>query len=547
MFRKPFYFLSLFAILLSCASQKEQVDLIVTNAKIYTVDTSFSVAESFAVKDGRFIAIGSNKEIRDKFISESVIDANGKYIYPGFIDGHCHFNSYGQTLLKKADLVGTKSFGEVIDRLIEYNNTYDPQWLEGRGWDQNDWEVKEFPDKGLLDKFFPEKPVIITRIDGHAALANSIALEIAGITPDIRINGGEIEVINGELTGILIDNAIDSIAQFIPDLDMTKRALALSLAEENCFAAGLTMVVDAGLSDTTIHLIDSLQQSGELKMRVDAMLSPTEGNFEKYLYNGIYETDKLRIGSVKIYADGALGSRGACLMEPYSDKPDKIGFLINVPEYYLDVCKKAYDNGYQVNTHAIGDSGIRFILNTYAEFLKEHNDRRWRIEHSQVVHPEDFDLYGKYSIIPSIQATHATSDMYWAGDRVGEERVKGAYAYKQLLDQNGWLPNGTDFPVEEIYPLYTFYASVVRKDLEGYPEEGYQMDNALTREEALRSMTIWAAKGSFLEDKLGSIEPGKNADFVILEDDIMTIEEDQLPDVTVLNTFIAGEKVFGMD
>jgi len=282
-------------------------------------------------------------------------------------------------------------------------------------------------------------------------------------------------------------------------------------------------------------------------MRVDAMLSPTEGNFEKYLYNGIYETDKLRIGSVKIYADGALGSRGACLMEPYSDKPDKIGFLINVPEYYLDVCKKAYDNGYQVNTHAIGDSGIRFILNTYAEFLKEPNDRRWRIEHSQVVHPEDFDLYGKYSIIPSIQATHATSDMYWAGDRVGEERVKGAYAYKQLLDQNGWLPNGTDFPVEEIYPLYTFYASVVRKDLEGYPEEGYQMDNALTREEALRSMTIWAAKGSFLEDKLGSIEPGKNADFVILEDDIMTIEEDQLPDVTVLNTFIAGEKVFGMD
>ena len=543
--RNRILFISIIITMISCTAQKEEVDLIVHNAMIYTVDPGFSKSESFAIKDGIFVAIGSNKDVLNRFTAKDVIDAEGKWIYPGFIDAHCHFYGYGLGLLKRADLVGTKSFDEVLARLVKHNEGNPAKWLEGRGWDQNDWEIQEFPHKEKLDQLFPDKPVVITRIDGHAALANSEALKRAGIGPYHKIEGGEIESIDGELTGILLDNAIDLVTRLIPKPDMHQRVIALVKAQENCFAAGLTMVVDAGLSYTTINLIDSLHQSGELKIRMDAMLSPTEENFGQFMEKGIYETDRLHVGSVKLFADGALGSRGACLCEPYTDQPDKIGFLINTPEYYLEICNLAYKHGSQVNTHAIGDSGVRLTLNTYATVLKGKNDRRWRIEHSQVVHPDDFDLYGKYSIIPSVQATHATSDMYWAGERVGEERLKGAYAYKQLLDQNGWLPNGTDFPVEEIYPLFTFYASVARKDLEGWPKDGWQMENALSREEALKSMTIWAAKGSFMEDKVGSIEPGKQADFVILDEDIMDAEESILPHIKVMGTYISGEKVYG--
>ncbi len=541
---KNLFFLVPVFIILAFTPMKKDVDLILYNAKIYTVDREFSIAQSFAVRNGKIVSIGPSKEIREMYKAKKEINAKGKVIFPGFIDAHCHFYWYGLALVKKADLVGTKSFKEVLDRVQKHHDKYPAECIEGRGWDQNDWKDKKFPDRSELDKMFPDHPVILTRIDGHAVLVNNEALKRAGIDISTTVEGGEIEVRNGKLTGILLDNAIDLISKVIPVTDDEIKTIALTKAQENCFAVGLTTIVDAGLYITTIDLIDALHREEKLKIRIDAMLSCSDPNYSAYLSKGVYKTDRLRVGAIKMFADGALGSRGACLIEPYSDAPGKYGFLIEHPGFYTDICEKAYANGFQVNTHAIGDSAVRLILETYASVLKKHNDLRWRIEHAQVVHPDDFWFFGQYSIIPSIQATHATSDMYWADERLGPERIKGAYAYKQLLDQNGWLPNGTDFPVEDINPLYTFYASVVRKDLEGYPDEGFQVENALSREDALRSMTIWAAKGSFWEREIGSIERGKKADFVILDKDIMTIPEDEIPEVKVLETYLNGELVY---
>jgi len=336
---------------------------------------------------------------------------------------------------------------------------------------------------------------------------------------------------------------MDLVSSIIPAPSKQTEIIALKEAQQNCFNVGLTSVVDAGLDANTVRLIDSLQKSGTVKMRVNAMLSPTEENFKDFVRKGVVKKDKLTVRSVKLYADGALGSRGAKLLQPYSDDPDNTGLLIHQPDFYRKICAIALKNGYQVNTHAIGDSANRMMLEIYGDFLKGKNDKRWRIEHAQVVNESDFDLFGKYSIIPSVQPTHATSDMYWAEERLGNERIKGAYAYKRLLKENGWLPLGTDFPIEDINPLYTFYAAVARKDLKGYPNGGWQPENALSREEALRGITVWAAKGSFEEDEKGSIEPGKFADFVILENDIMISDMKKIPRTKIVSTWLDGKKV----
>jgi len=530
-------------ILFSC-QEKQVADLIVHNATVYTVDESFSIKEAFVVKDGRFIDVGSDREILRKFSSSTIIDAEGKSVYPGLIDGHCHYYGYGMGLIQYADLTGTKSFEAIIRRLQNFHESHPHDWLVGRGWDQNDWEIKEFPDNQLLDELFPNHPVILTRIDGHAVLANSEALRRAGIDENSLIPGGDILIQDGRLTGILIDNAADTAKAAIPEPDTDKIADALLEAQKQCFSVGLTSVVDAGLDLDVVRTIDSLNNTGELKMRINAMISPKRKNLDEVFKQGPYHTDYLRVNSIKMYADGALGSRGALMLEPYSDDPGNYGLLMASEGYYKDFFREAYDNNFQVNTHCIGDAACRMILELYGEVLEGKNDRRWRIEHSQIVHPDDFKLYGKYNVIPSVQGTHATSDMYWAGDRVGVERLKGAYAFKELLAQNGWLVNGTDFPVENINPFYTFYASVFRKDLDGWPEEGFLMENALTKEEALRSITIWAAKGSFEEAIKGSIEQGKFADFVITDRDIMLVDEKDIPGTMVADTYVAGARVY---
>lgn len=506
---------------------KSKVDLIVHNAKIYTVDNQFSKARAFAIKDGKFVAIGSDKDILKYYDAAYALDAQGQSIYPGFIDGHCHFVGYGETKVRYADLNGCKSFDEVLERLDKNNENNDSEWLLGRGWDQNLWEVKEFPNNTELHKRFPNKNVLITRVDGHAVLVSDNVLKLIGLygKTGVDIKPG----------GILLDNAADMAKAIVPPLNNLQKINALKIAQRDCFKYGLTGVTDAGLDIKSIALIDSLQQQGVLKMKVNAMVNPDDETMDYFMKFGVIEKERLTIRSVKIYSDGALGSRGAKLLEPYSDAPETSGLLVENEDFYDHVCEKAYNAGYQVCCHAIGDGGVRMILNEYAKFLKGENELRWRIEHSQVVHPEDFALYKEYSIIPSIQATHCTSDMPWAEDRLGSERIKNAYDYKMLLAQNGWIINGTDFPIEHISPIKTFYSSVARKDL---------IDNRLTREQALKSMTIWAAKGYFAEGRKGSIEVGKEADFVILSDDIMTIEDEKLPEVKVVNTFINGEMVY---
>lgn len=518
--------------------------MLVVNATVYTVDSSFSKAEAVAVDKGKIVEVGTTATLREKYEAKEEVDGQGKFVYPGLIDAHAHFLGYGLSL-QNANLVGTKSWEEVLDAMKKFGDENKEGWLVGRGWDQNDWGNKSFPNNEKLNELFPDKPVILSRVDGHAAIANNNALELAGIKAGDQLEGGSIEVVNGKLTGILIDNATGLVHSKIPSETTAQLKEALLDAQKNCFAVGLTTIDDCGLDYTSALLIDSLQKANELKMRMYVMLSDSKRSYDFIFAKGKIKTDRLNVRAIKVYADGALGSRGACLLQPYSDKPGWTGFLLSSISHFDSVAHIIYDNQLQMCTHAIGDSGNRVILNTYAKYLKGKNDLRWRIEHSQVVNENDFHLFGDNSIIPSVQPTHGTSDMYWAGDRLGPVRVKNAYAFNDLKKQNGWVALGTDFPVEDISPIKTFYAAVARKDAKGWPEGGFQMENALSREDAIRGMTIWAAKSNFEENEKGSLEKGKFADFILMDSDLLNMKESDILNSKVLMTFVGGEKVFG--
>ncbi|MEO1653209.1 MAG: amidohydrolase, partial [Bacteroidota bacterium] len=522
-----------------------EVDLIVHNALIYTVDSSFSQAEAFAVKDGKFLEIGSSQDILEKYQATEKLDAEGQALYPGFIDAHCHYYRYSQGL-QVANLVGSQSYKEIQDILLAFKKENpEAAWIVGRGWDQNDWENKAFPNKAPLDSLFPNTPVYLVRVDGHAALANQKALDLAGVdtsTPDIL--GGSIIKENGALTGVLIDNAMGKVSSQIPEPDKkAKRKLILD-AQANCFAVGLTGVHDAGLSRDVIEFIDALQQEKALKMRLYIMISSTQENLDYYLEKGPFKNDHLNVSSFKIYADGALGSRGACLLQPYSDAQGEVGFLKSTPERLDSLVKVVGAKGFQVNTHCIGDSANRLILDIYGKYLDKENDRRWRIEHAQIVNTQDIGKFAEFKVIPSVQPTHATSDMYWADERLGDQRIKEAYTFKDLLKQNNYVALGSDFPVEDINPLFGFYAAIARQDAAAYPEGGFQMENALSREEALKGMTIWAAYSAFEENQKGSIEAGKFADFVILKKDIMKVDPLEARNAKVWQTYLGGQLVY---
>lgn len=536
---KKLVLLLLIATIFSCENEKTEVDSIVINGNIYTVDDAFGKAEAFAVKDGKFLEIGSSEAIQEKYASANVIDANGQTIVPGFIDAHCHFLGMGLNQ-QSVDLVGTKSFEEIIQRISTFQNEKNLDFILGRGWDQNHWEVKEFPNKALLDELYPDTPIALTRIDGHAILVNQAALDLGNVTVDSKVDGGEVVIENGQLTGVLVDNAENLVMNHWPKSSQQEMINALLDAQKICFDYGLTTVDDAGLSRQAIELIDSLQQTGDLKIRVYAMVSGSKENVDYYLKKGTSKTDKLNVSSFKFYADGALGSRGAMLRKPYTDKPNHFGLMVTDLETFNNAAQRISNSDFQMNTHAIGDSANHAVLNTYNKVLKDKADRRWRVEHAQIISPADFELYK--NIMPSIQPTHATSDMYWAEDRLGSERIKGAYAYKQLLDAYGKVALGTDFPVEQVSPFLTFYAAVARQDLKKFPKDGYQMENALTREETLRGMTIWGAYSNFEEKEKGSIEKGKFADFIILDKDIMTVEVHDIPNIKVQKTFVGGVK-----
>ena len=517
-------------------------DIVFSNGVVYTLNDSAPVVQGFAVKNGKILALGTNEELQGIRASRHV-DLDGRSVYPGFYDAHCHFYGYAVDR-RKIWLTGTKSFNDVLDTLVLHRDRLFMGWLFGRGWDQNDWVDKAYPDRRQLDSLFPDIPVFLLRIDGHAALVNSKALSICGITADTRVEGGKVEVRNGRPTGLLIDNAVDLVKRKIPSPGRELETAALLEAQQMCFAVGLTSLVDAGLDPGTIDLIDSLQKAGVLKMRVNAMVSYSPKNLSLYKSRGRYRTERLHVCSFKLYADGALGSRGACLMHDYADLPGHKGFLLSSPDSLNSVARQVREMGFQLNTHCIGDSANHLLLKLYAGVLKGKNDLRWRIEHAQCLAPDDFSLFRDFSIIPSVQPVHATSDMYWAGDRLGKDRLKTAYAYKRLLQQNGFIAAGSDFPVEEINPLFGYYAAVARMDQKGFPEGGFQKSDALTREEALKAMTIWAAYSSFEENERGSLSSGKDADFVVLDGDLLKSPEKDLFKLKVSQTWIAGEQVY---
>ena len=524
----------LFTSLQSC---KKSVDFIAFNGNIYTVNSDFNTASAFAVNDGKFVDIG-NEEILSKYNTNQKIDLNGSTVLPGLIDAHCHF--YGLGLNQSViDLTGTISFDEIMDKISNKDNNI----IRGRGWDQNDWKIKEFPNKEKLDLIYPNTPVILERIDGHAYLVNQKALDIAGIDINTESTNGTLLSKKGKLTGVLIDGPMSLIDNSFGEISLDDKIKALVSAQEICFKNGLTTVDDAGLSKDIIMLIDSLQKKELLKMRVYAMISNSENDVNYFIENGPIKTNSLNVRSVKVYGDGALGSRGATLKKPYSDDKHNYGKLVTSYKDIKDLANKLAEANFQMNTHAIGDSTINLLIDTYSKVLETKTDPRWRIEHSQIIDVNDIKGYNN-KILPSVQPTHATSDMYWAEERVGSKRIKGAYAYKALLEKSKVIGLGTDFPVEKVNPFHTFYASVSRKDLNDYPEKGFEFENALSREETLKGMTIWAAYLNFEEKEKGSIEKGKFADFIIIDRDIMKVEINKTPETKVLKTYLSGELVY---
>ena len=527
--------ITLIFLLQGCNSS---VDMIAFNGNIYTVDDDFSKASAFAIKNGKFYDVG-NEEILQKYNSKNILDLEGLTVLPGLIDAHCHF--YGLGLNQRVvDLTGTNSFNEILNKISSDKNK---SVIRGRGWDQNDWKNKEFPDKFELDKLYPDTPVILERIDGHAYLVNQKALDISGIDINTESNNGTIVTKNGILTGILIDGPMSLVDKAFGEVSLDEKITALISAQKIGFKHGLTTVDDAGLSKDVILLIDSLQRQNLLKMRVYAMISNNKDDVNFFIENGPIKTNSLNVRSVKVYGDGALGSRGATLKKPYSDDKHNYGKLVTDIDSIKDLAKKLANANFQMNTHAIGDSTVNILLKAYSKVLENIKDPRWRIEHSQIIDRKDLNGYNE-KILPSVQPTHATSDMYWAEDRVGPIRIKGAYAYKDLLERSKVIGLGTDFPVEKVNPFHTFYAATARKDLDFFPDGGFEFSNALSREETLKGMTIWAAYLNFEENEKGSIEKNKFADFVIIDRDIMKVDLNSTPDTKVLKTYLSGDLVY---
>ena len=537
--KKIFALLLLTIFLVSCNNYN--ADFIIHNAKIYTVNENFDVASAVVVKEGKIIAVGQ-EDLVGQFNAPAVLDLKGLPVYPGFIDAHCHFYQLGMTQ-EQVDLRGSKSLEELVTRIKEHQAEVNDDVILGRGWDQNLWEQKVFPTKEVLDKAFPGKLVILERVDGHAAYVSSAVLEKANISAETKVEGGEVILVDGVPSGVLIDKASDLAYAILPEPSTDKKIRGLKKAEELSFKYGLTTVDDAGLNRDVLELIDSLHKTEDLKIRVYGMISNNEENLAYYLDKGITQTDKLTIRSVKVYADGALGSRGAALKKPYSDAKNSTGLFLTTPEEIERLAYLLAEKGFQMNTHAIGDAANQVVLDAYEKALAISPDPRWRVEHAQVVEKQDLEKFGP-KVIPSVQPTHATSDMEWADERLGEERVQTAYTFKELLDWSGKIALGTDFPVEKVNPLYTFYSAVARRDSEGKPLGGYQKENALARSEALKGMTLWAAHANFEEQQKGSIEVGKVADLILLTEDIMTINESAILSAEVLATIVDGDIVY---
>jgi predicted amidohydrolase YtcJ len=486
-----------------------------------------------------------------KGASTKVLDLGGRTVIPGMVDAHAHLLGLGQSL-QTVNLVGTKSYDEVIARVVaRAKDVPAGQWIIGRGWDQNQWGDTRFPTHDALSRALPNNPVYLERIDGHAQLANAAAMKAASVTAATKDpSGGKIlRTASGEPTGVFIDNATSLVDQAIPKStrDATSKAIRAAIAESQHW--GLVGLHDAGESRETIDLMEEMAKAGEINFRLYVMVSDDSAAIAHYLargpQSGLYD-NHLWIRSFKLYADGALGSRGAALLEPYSDDPNNKGLLLSAPSHIQEVAVRALRAGFQVNTHAIGDRGNRVVLDAYDAALKLQPaaDHRFRVEHAQILNHDDIPRFAQLGVIPSMQAVHQTSDMYWAGSRLGQGRLLGAYAWRSLLETGVVVPNGSDFPVEAVNPLLSFHSAVARQDAENWPSGGWMPEQRMTREEALKSMTIWPAFSAFQESIMGSLSVGKLADFVVLDRDIMTVADRDILGTGVVATYIGGKPVY---
>lgn len=539
-----FILISFLLITLSGCFKGEKVDLIIHNAQIHTMDNNLSVHEAMAVHNGEIIEIGPERSILNRFRAEETINAEQKDIYPGFHDGHGHIMSLASQRLV-VDLTGSQSYYEMLSRLEKFAQKKQPEFLVGRGWDQSLWGEEDLPTNELLNERFPDVPVALTRVDGHAMLVNETAFKLVGLDTVSNVEGGKIIYKNDAPTGLILDNAIDLVTTKIPRASDDALINEILTIQDELLAYGITHIHEAGIHYNDLQLLDELATENKLNINIYAMLFTTEANKNFVKEEGIYKNNKLSVRSFKILMDGALGSRGACLLHPYSDMPDEQGFLLTSVEEMKKHTEFAKKYGYQVNTHCIGDSSNRIMLKRITELMDDTPDHRWRIEHAQVLHPDDFDLFTASGAIPSVQPTHATSDQRWAEKRLGKERLVSSYAYQTLLNKRGLLVLGTDFPVEDFDPFATIHAAVQRKNTDNEPTSGFLTDEKLSIEDAMKGMTIWAAQGCFEEHQLGSLEKGKQATFTILDQPFGNSAN--FKHNYAFKTFISGICVFDMD
>jgi predicted amidohydrolase YtcJ len=534
------------------APQAQPADLIVTGAHVYTSDAARPLAQAFAVRGDRVAFVGSAREaLALRGPATRVVDLPGLTVIPGITDAHAHLRSIG-TALRTVDLTGTRSYEEVIQRVAARAAQARPgEWIRGRGWNQMDWADTRFPTHEALSRAVPNNPVVLTRVDGHAMLVNARALELARITAQTRDpDGGRIlRNPDGSPAGVFVDAAEGLIGRVMPppSRDETREAVLAAVAEANRW--GLTGMHDAGVGSTTIDIYEELARAGRYNLRNYVMIDGDSLTLRRYFARGpqraLYE-GRIWLRAIKLVADGALGSRGAALLEDYSDEPGNRGLITEPMDYVRAVAAQALRNGYQLCVHAIGDRANRETLDAFAWALGQvpTADHRFRIEHAQIIHRLDIPRFAQLGVIPSMQASHQSGDAPMAMNRIGWTRVQGAYAWRSLLNTGVVIPNGTDAPVEQVNPLIGFHAAITRQDASGWPAGGWFPAERMTREEALLSMTLWPAYASFTEDVGGSLTPGKYADFVVLTQDIMTVAPERILETRVLMTVLGGRVVY---
>jgi predicted amidohydrolase YtcJ len=538
------------ALLLS--AQAAPADLVVTNARIYTADATRPTAVAMAVRGGRVAFVGSERgALALAGPRTERLDLGGRTVIPGMVDAHGHLLGLGQAL-RTVDLVGTKSYEDVIARVVARARAAPAgEWIRGRGWDQNDWADTRFPTHEALSRAVPDHPVYLTRVDGHAALVNRKALELAGVTAATQDpEGGRfIRDAGGGPTGVLVDRAMGSVSRVIPAAsaaELREQTLA-AIAEANRW--GLTGIHDAGVGPEGVAVYEELARAGRYNLRNYVMIRADDAGLEPFFRRGPQtglHGGRIWIRAIKISADGALGSRGAALLEPYADDPGNNGLITTPPERIRRVAVRALQTGFQLNVHAIGDRANRVVLDAFESALQEVPvaDHRFRVEHAQILHWDDIPRFAKLDVIPSMQGSHQTSDMYWVPARLGWSRAQGTYAWRSLLNTGVVIPNGSDFPVEAVNPLISFQAFVTRQDADGFPAGGWFPAQRTTRDEALLSITLWPAYAAFMEQETGSLTAGKQADFVVLDQDIMTVAPELILRTRVVMTVLGGRTVY---